>query len=86
MQGLLGMDEFAKQNKVQYYQGLQKIKYLDSKAKSKVEPNDKQGVHRVINTATTSGETNALKYGSLERILSRQNMQLDYKILWNSKL
>ncbi|MGO5091036.1 group II intron reverse transcriptase/maturase [Clostridium sp. LCP25S3_F10] len=59
-------------------QGLQKTKYLGSKAKSKVEPKDKYGVHRVT-TATTSGETNAFEYGSLERILSRQNMQLAYK-------
>lgn len=59
-------------------QGLQKTKYLGSKAKSKVEPKDKHGVHRVT-TATTSGQTNAFEYGSLERILSRQNMQLAYK-------
>ncbi|NRS84625.1 retron-type reverse transcriptase [Clostridium tetanomorphum] len=59
-------------------QRLQKTKYLGSKAKSKVEPKDKHGVHRVI-TATTRGENDALEYGSLERILSRENMQLAYK-------
>ncbi|WP_251859596.1 group II intron reverse transcriptase/maturase [Clostridium sp. Marseille-Q2269] len=59
-------------------QQLQKTKYLGSKAKSKVEPKDKHGVHRVI-TATTRGETDGLEYGSLERILSRENMQLAYK-------
>ncbi|WP_251862138.1 hypothetical protein [Clostridium sp. Marseille-Q2269] len=57
---------------------LQKTKYLGSKAKSKVEPKDKHGVHRVI-TATTRQETDGLEYGSLERILSRENMQLAYK-------
>ncbi|WP_341478205.1 hypothetical protein [Clostridium sporogenes] len=59
-------------------QRLQKTKYLDSIAKSKMESKDKCGAHRVI-TAIESVETNVFEYGSLERILSRQNMQLAYK-------
>nr|WP_312879843.1 hypothetical protein [Clostridium botulinum] len=59
-------------------QRLQKTKYLGFKAKSRVEPKDKHGVHRVI-MAATRGETNTSEYSSLERILSRENMQLAYK-------
>ncbi|KAJ49239.1 hypothetical protein CTM_24233 [Clostridium tetanomorphum DSM 665] len=33
-------------------QRLQKTKYLGSKAKSRVEPKDKHGVHKVITAAT----------------------------------
>ena len=54
-------------------QRLQKTKYLGSSAESRVELEDKQRVHRGF-SATSKGETGKFKYGSLERILSRDNM------------
>lgn len=54
-------------------QGLQKTKYLGSSAKDRVELEDKQRVHREF-SATSNGETGELQYGSLERILSRENL------------
>lgn len=56
-------------------QRLQKTKYLGSSAKDRVEPKDKQRVHRGF-SATSRGETSEFEYGSLERILSRQNLLL----------
>ncbi|MDZ4956888.1 group II intron reverse transcriptase/maturase [Clostridium perfringens] len=56
-------------------QRLQKTKYLGSSAKDKVELEHKQRVHRGF-SATSKGETSEFEYGSLERILSRQNLLL----------
>ena len=56
-------------------QRLQKTKYLDSSAKDRVELEDGQRVHRGF-SATLKGETDEFEYGSLERILSRQNLLL----------
>lgn len=65
-------------------QRLQKTKYLGSKAESKMESKDKCGAHRVT-TATTRGEANVLEYGSLERILSSENIRLAYKKVVSNK-
>lgn len=54
-------------------QRLQKTKYLGSSAKDRVELENKQRVHREF-SATTKGETDEFEYGSLERILSRENL------------
>ena len=54
---------------------MQKTKYLDSSAKDRVELEDGQRVHRGF-SATLKGETDEFEYGSLERILSRQNLLL----------
>ena len=52
---------------------LQKTKYLGSSAKDRVEPENMQRVHRIF-SATSKGETSEFEYGSLERILSRNNL------------
>jgi RNA-directed DNA polymerase len=54
-------------------QRLQKTKYLDSSAENRVELKDKQRVHRKF-SATSKGETGEFQYGSLERILSKNNL------------
>lgn len=54
-------------------QRLQKTKYLDSSAQNRVELEDKQRVHRRF-SATSKGKTGEFEYGSLERILSRDNL------------
>lgn len=54
-------------------QRLQKTKYLDSSAENRVELKDKQRVHRKF-SATSKGETGEFEYGSLERILSKNNL------------
>ena len=56
-------------------QRLQKTKYLGSSAKGRVELEDRQRVHREF-SATSKGETSEVEYGSLERILSRENLLL----------
>ncbi len=56
-------------------QRLQKTKYLGSSAKDRVELEGKQRVHRGF-SATSRGETGEFEHGSLERILSRQNLLL----------
>ena len=56
-------------------QRLQKTKYLGSSAKGRVELEDRQRVHREF-SATLKGETSEVEYGSLERILSRENLLL----------
>ncbi len=65
-------------------QRLQKTKYLGSSAKSRVELEGKQRVHRGF-SATSKGETGEFKYGSLERILSRDNMILTMKRVVSNK-
>ena len=59
-------------------QRLQKTKYLDSSAQNRVELKDKQRVHRKF-SATSNGETSEFEYGSLERILSRENLLIAMK-------
>ena len=54
-------------------QRLQKTKYLGSNAKNRVELEDKQRVHRRF-SATSNGGTGEFQYGSLERILSTNNV------------
>ncbi|MEG2739551.1 reverse transcriptase domain-containing protein [Clostridium sp.] len=54
---------------------MQKTKYLGSSAKDRVELKDRQRVHRRF-SATSRGETSEFESGSLERILSRQNLIL----------
>ena len=56
-------------------QRLQKTKYIGSSAEDKVELENKQRVHRNF-SATSKGETSEFEYGSLERILSRENLLL----------
>ena len=56
-------------------QRLQKTKYLGSSAKGRVELEDRQRVHREF-SATSKGERSEVEYGSLERILSRENLLL----------
>ena len=59
-------------------QRLQKTKYLGSSAQNRVELENKQRVHRGF-SATSKGETNEFEYGSLERILSRDNLLIAMK-------
>lgn len=54
-------------------QQLQKTKYLGSSVENKVELEGKQRVHREF-SVTPKGRTNEFEYGSLERILSRENL------------
>ncbi len=54
-------------------QQLQKTKYLGSSVENKVELEGKQRVHREF-SATPKGRINEFEYGSLERILSRENL------------
>ena len=64
-------------------QRLQKTKYLGSNAKNRVELEDKQRVHRRF-SATSNRETSEFEYGSLERILSRQNLlQAMNRVIYN---
>ncbi|WP_212905390.1 group II intron reverse transcriptase/maturase, partial [Clostridium polyendosporum] len=65
-------------------QRLQKTKYLDYQVENRVEPKGKQEVHRVI-SATDKRRTNVQEYGSLERILSRENMQEAYRRVYSNK-
>lgn len=59
-------------------QRLQKTEYTGCLVDNSVEHEGKQGVHRV-SPAVPEGETSAQEYGTLERILSRENMQRAYK-------
>jgi group II intron reverse transcriptase/maturase len=59
-------------------QRLQKTEYTGYLDEDSVEHENKQGVHRV-SPAVPEGETSAEEYGTLERILSRENMQKAYK-------
>ena len=59
-------------------QRLQKTKYLGSNAQDRVELEHKQRVHREF-SATLKGETDEFEYGSLERILSRENLLIAMK-------
>ena len=65
-------------------QRLQKTKYLGSNAKDRVELEDKQRVHRRF-SATSNRETSEFEYGSLERILSRENLLLAMKRVISNK-
>lgn len=65
-------------------QRLQKTKYLDSNAQNRVELEDKQRVHRKF-SATSNRETSEFEYGSLERILSRENLLLAMKRVITNK-
>lgn len=65
-------------------QRLQKTKYLGSSAENRVELEDKQRVHRRV-SATSNGETSEFEYGSLERILSRENLLLAIKRVITNK-
>lgn len=56
-------------------QRLRKTKYIGSNAEDNVELENKQRVHRKF-SATSKGETSEFEYGSLERILSRENLLL----------
>lgn len=65
-------------------QRLQKTKYLGSDAQDRVELEHKQRVHREF-SATLKGETDEFEYGSLERILSRENLLLAMKRVISNK-
>lgn len=65
-------------------QRLQKTKYLGSRAKDRVELEDRQRVHRGF-SATSKGETSEFEYGSLERILSRDNLLTAMKRVISNK-
>lgn len=65
-------------------QRLQKTKYLGSSAQDRVELKYKQRVHRVF-SATLKGENREFEYGSLERILSRENLLLAMKRVISNK-
>ena len=65
-------------------QRLQKTKYLGSNAQDRVELEHKQRVHREF-SATLKGETDEFEYGSLERILSRENLLLAMKRVISNK-
>ena len=65
-------------------QRLQKTKYLGSNAKNRVELEEKQRVHRRF-SATSNRETSEFEYGSLERILSRENLLLAMKRVISNK-
>ncbi len=65
-------------------QRLQKTKYLGSSAENRVELEDKQRVHRRF-SATSNRETSEFEYGSLERILSRENLLLAMKRVISNK-
>ena len=54
-------------------QRLQKTKYLGSSAEDRMEFEGKQRVHRGF-SATSKGETSEFQYGSLERMLSINNV------------
>ena len=63
---------------------MQKTKYLGSNAQDRVELEHKQRVHREF-SATLKGETDEFEYGSLERILSRENLLLAMKRVISNK-
>ena len=65
-------------------QRLQKTKYLGSNVQDRVELEHKQRVHREF-SATLKGETDEFEYGSLERILSRENLLLAMKRVISNK-
>ena len=65
-------------------QRLQKTKFLGSSAQDRVELEHKQRVHRGF-SATSRGRTDEFEYGSLERILSRENLILAMKIVISNK-
>ena len=65
-------------------QRLQKTKYLGSNAQDRVELEHKQRVHRGF-SATSRGRTDEFEYGSLERILSRENLLLAMKRVISNK-
>ena len=65
-------------------QRLQKTKYLGSNAQDRVELEHKQRVHREF-SATLKGETDEFEYGSLERILSRENLLIAMKRVISNK-
>lgn len=65
-------------------QRLQKTKYLGSSAQDRVELENKQRVHRGF-SATSKGENGEFEYGSLERILSRENLLLAMKKMISNK-
>ena len=69
---------------LQNNQRLQKTKYLGSNAQDRVELEHKQRVHREF-SATLKGETDEFEYGSLERILSRENLLLAMKRVISNK-
>jgi RNA-directed DNA polymerase len=59
-------------------QKLQKTEHSGYQVENSVEHEGKQGVHRAY-PAVPKGETSALEYGTLERILARENMQNAFK-------
>ena len=65
-------------------QRLQKTKYLGSSAQDRVELEYKQRAHRGF-SATSKGENREFEYGSLERILSRENLLLAMKRVISNK-
>ena len=65
-------------------QRLQKTKFLGSSAQDRVELEHKQRVHRGF-SATSRGRTDEFEYGSLERILSRENLLLAMKRVISNK-
>jgi RNA-directed DNA polymerase len=65
-------------------QQLQKTQYRDSYVESRMESDDKQGVHRVP-PATENRGINVLGYATLERILARENMWQAYDRVVSNK-
>lgn len=65
-------------------QRLQKTKFLGSSIQDRVELEHKQRVHREFST-TSRGRTDEFEYGSLERILSRENLLLAMKRVISNK-
>lgn len=71
----LNFEEVLNLKVSQNNQRLQKTKYRGSSAKDRVELEDRQRVHREF-SATSKERPSEFEYGSLERILSRQNLYL----------
>lgn len=65
-------------------QRLQKTKYLGSSAQDRMELEDKQRVHRKF-SATPKEEISGFQYGSLERILSKDNLNIALKRVISNK-
>lgn len=65
-------------------QQLQKTQYRGSSVENKMVSDGKQRVHRV-SPATGNRETNVLRYGTLERILARENMWQAYERVVSNK-
>jgi len=65
-------------------QQLQKTQYRGSSAENRLESEGKQGAHRV-SPATENRDTNVLAYGTLERILARENMLQAYARVVSNK-